>query len=189
MPAITSSTVMTRSAPSLVFSTIIPTLSFAPASTNQNLNWSAPVIIGVILAVLAIVVGVPSAVVAIKKLRLHRQATFQCNGNGTDHDHSIGYSTNGMIDTGINDGDVPLRNLPPPEPAYLRVEPNTSGAHSGHERGDIQTPSNANNFWEVAVPSPSTRELPTATTCLFRAATAPVRVTQAGEVEDSGKYW
>jgi hypothetical protein len=146
-------------------------------------------IIGAILAALAIIVGVPSAVVAIKKLQLRRQAISQCNGNGTAHDHLIGYSANGMIDIRISDGDVPLRNLPPPEPTYLRDEPNTSLEHSGHERADVQAPSNANNFWEVAVPSSSTQELPTATKRLFQAATAPVRATKAIEVEDIGKHW
>lgn len=113
-------------------------------------------IIGVILAVLAIVVGVPSAMVAVKKLRLHGQATFQYNGNDIAHDHSVGSSTNGMIDVEIDGGDVPVRNLPPPEPAYCRVEPNTSLEHSDHERADIRAPSDTNHVWEVAVPSSST---------------------------------
>jgi hypothetical protein len=93
------------------------TTTFTTLSTSPNLDtsdttaWSIPVIIGVILTIIAIVVGVPSAMLALQEIRRRRRAHTDNNAKVDDINPlgSIYYNTGTDINTaksslGLRDG-------------------------------------------------------------------------------------
>lgn len=54
------------------------TTSSAPNPSADGGQWSIPIILGVLLALLAIVIGVPGAVLALQKLRNRKCTSLVC---------------------------------------------------------------------------------------------------------------
>lgn len=133
MPAINSSAISVPADPSLAFSNTIPSPTLTPSFPNDNSTWSAPIVIGIILAILAVVVGIPSAVLAVKNLRLRRRVDLRPYTDDTAHHHSNDDSTSTSSDIEGHRGDVLSQIIIPPEPLYLRSDSNATSEHVDHE--------------------------------------------------------